>query len=161
MEIRRIDIGETQAFWNLQKQLDQETHFMMYEPDERKYEIGKAVSQIAHVDFIIGAVEDGDLIGYLSAKIGAYLRLKKTAYLVIGILKAYQGRGIGHQLFEHLEAWTHENGIHRLELTVLVTNAQAIALYQKNGFKIEGVRQESMCVDGQFIDEFYMSKIYD
>ncbi|WP_234922806.1 GNAT family N-acetyltransferase [Lactococcus cremoris] len=46
-------------------------------------------------------------------------------------------------------------------MTVMINNYAAIALFQKQGFTIEGVRRESMCVDGEFIDEFYMSKILD
>ncbi|WP_374284876.1 N-acetyltransferase family protein [Lactococcus sp.] len=161
MKIRRIDIGDTEAFWKLQKQLDQETTFMMLEPDERKYELGQAVAKVAHTDFIIGAEDNRQLIGYLSAERGHYHRVKDTAYLIIGILKVYQGQGLGHQFFKALDEWSREEKIHRAELTVMINNTQAIALYQKNGFAIEGVRKDAMCIDGCYIDEFYMSKIYE
>lgn len=36
----------------------------------------------------------------------------------------------------------------------------AVKLYQKCGFQIEGTREKSMKVDGEFIDEYYMAKIF-
>lgn len=161
MKIRRIDIGDVQDFWQLQKQLDQESSMMMYEPDERKFELGSAVAAIANLDFVIGAEVNGRLVGYLSAERGSFRRLKQTAYLVIGILQDYQHQGLGQTFFKELEHWALSNQIKRLELTVLVRNAAAIALYQKNGFSIEGVRRCSMQFDSEFVDEFYMSKIFE
>ena len=33
-------------------------------------------------------------------------------------------------------------------------------LYEKNGFEIEGIKKKSMLVDGVYVDEFYMAKLY-
>jgi len=46
-----------------------------------------------------------------------------------------------------------------LELTVECCNNTAKNLYEKNGFKIEGIRKKSMFVAGSFVNEFYMAKI--
>ncbi|MFR5979238.1 MAG: N-acetyltransferase family protein, partial [Lactococcus lactis] len=78
-----------------------------------------------------------------------------------GIIEEFQHQGIGSQLFEELERWAKEKAVKRLELTVMINNYAAIALFQKHGFTIEGVRREAVCVDGKYIDEFYMSKILD
>jgi Acetyltransferases, including N-acetylases of ribosomal proteins len=48
----------------------------------------------------------------------------------------------------------------RLELTVMVHNERAIALYKKMGFEIEGTKKRSMRIDGQYVDEYYMAKTY-
>ncbi|MGQ3480176.1 GNAT family N-acetyltransferase [Paenibacillus sp. TY11] len=45
-----------------------------------------------------------------------------SAYLVIGILKEYTGRGIGTNLFQRLEHWAITHNILRLELTVVIQN---------------------------------------
>lgn len=52
-----------------------------------------------------------------------------------------------------------ENRIVRLELTVLCTNKIALNLYKKSGFEIEGTKRKSMYIDGEYVDEYYMSKI--
>ncbi|MCL2113357.1 GNAT family N-acetyltransferase [Lactococcus protaetiae] len=161
MRIRAIDISDAQIFWELKKQLDTETKFMMLEPDERKFVFGETIGQIARMDYLIGAEVDGKLVGYLSAKCGKANRIKQTAYIVVGVLEDFQHQGLGGRFFDELDEWAKEKKLKRLELTVMSRNTTAIALYQKHGFAIEGVRRQSMCVDDEFIDEFYMSKIFE
>lgn len=62
-------------------------------------------------------------------------------------------------LFNTLEEWAKDNGVHRLELTVMVHNEAGIALYKKSGFEIEGTKRHSLIIRGKFIDEYYMSKL--
>lgn len=47
----------------------------------------------------------------------------------------------------------------RLELTVICENEAAKRLYLKSGFEIEGVKRKSVCVDGAYLDEYYMARI--
>lgn len=55
--------------------------------------------------------------------------------------------------------WARNNDVKRLELTVMQDNIVAQHLYEKNGFVIEGTRKEALLVDGQYVNEYYMSKI--
>ena len=135
MRIRRIDLCDARLFWDVQKQLDTESKFMMLEPEERRFDFSRTIGRISRFDFLVGAV--------------------------VGIIEEFQHQGIGSQLFEELERWAKEKAVKRLELTVMINNYAAIALFQKHGFTIEGVRREAVCVDGKYIDEFYMSKILD
>ena len=50
--------------------------------------------------------------------------------------------------------------LHRLELTVVTENQGAVALYKKQGFEIEGAKQDSLFIGNQFYDKYYMAKIY-
>ena len=34
-------------------------------------------------------------------------------------------------------------------------------LYEGNGFEIEGIKRKSIFMDGEYIDEYYMAKIYN
>ena len=58
-----------------------------------------------------------------------------------------------------LLSWGNEIGIHRLELTVMTENRAGVSLYKKMGFEIEGTKKDSLLVDGEYKDEFYMSRI--
>lgn len=87
-------------------------------------------------------------------------RIKHTAYIVVGIREAHRGKGIGTKFFSELDLWAKENLISRLELTVMCPNVIAKHLYEKNGFEIEGIKKKSMLVDGVYVDEFYMAKLY-
>jgi RimJ/RimL family protein N-acetyltransferase len=105
------------------------------------------------------AEDDGKIIGYLSAQRGTLRRIKHTAYIVIGIRKQHQHKGIGTRLFKKLVDWAEANGIKRLELTVMYLNTSARHLYENVGFVVEGIKKRSMLVDGEYVDEYYMAKL--
>ncbi|MBA7563805.1 GNAT family N-acetyltransferase [Candidatus Atribacteria bacterium 1244-E10-H5-B2] len=160
--VRNIREDDAKKFLSMLIQLDNETKLMLYEPGERKRDISKIRSMIkdAHPSSFIYVVEDdGKLVGFLSAKRGHVNRIKHSAYIVIGIMKSYTGKGIGRILFNELDNWAINNGITRLELTVMKHNERAINLYKKMGYKVEGVKEKSVVVDGNYVDEYYMAKI--
>jgi len=43
--------------------------------------------------------------------------------------------------------------------TVMCINDAAKHLYEKNGFAVEGIKKNSMIVDGTYADEYYMAKL--
>ncbi|MNW62917.1 Aminoglycoside N(6')-acetyltransferase type 1 [compost metagenome] len=138
---------------------------MLLEPGERQTGIKQAEDMIesfanAENSILLGAEVEGSLAGYLSVRGGSVRRNRHSAYIVIGILKEFQGMGLGSALFKELENWAKETGIIRLELTVMVHNVRALALYTKNGFEIEGTKIKSLMVEGKWVDEYYMSRIF-
>lgn len=166
MIIRTICEDDAEQFLSLCKQLDLETQFMLLEPGERKTTLEE---QRAQIDILLGqenqtifvAEQDNQLVGYLAASGGTFKRNRHSVYLVIGILQAFTGQGIGTQLFQRLEEWAKQQHIHRLELTVMTHNNAGIALYKKQGFVIEGTKRHSLLINGQYVEEFYMSKLLD
>ena len=145
LTIRKIRKDDAENFFQMMCRLDDETEFMMYEPGERqsrtkdlsrlKATIEEAVSG---QDFLLVAGNDsGEIVGYIWAERGKLNRIKHTAYIVVGICKAYQHKGIGTEFFCILENWAKENGIIRLELTVECENNNAKSLYEKCGFAVE------------------------
>ena len=147
----------------LSLQLDTESTFMMLEPGERTTTIAEQSARLAGIlkggGTVIVAEHDGTLVGYLGVFRGKYRRNQHSAELVVGVLQAYAGQGIGTRLFETLETWAMANGIHRLELTVQAHIAAAVGLYKKVSFTIEGTRHHSMHIDGTFVDEYTMAKL--
>jgi RimJ/RimL family protein N-acetyltransferase len=166
MIIRTICEDDAAQFLSLCKQLDLETQFMLLEPGERKTILEEQRAQIGILlreenQTIFVAEQDNQLVGYLEASGGTFKRNSHSAYLVIGILQAFTGQGIGTQLFQSLEEWAKQQHIHRLELTVMTHNTGGIALYKKQGFAIEGTKRHSLLINGKYVDEFYMSKLLD
>lgn len=161
MEIRRLIDTDAREFYNCLKIIDSETNFMMFEPDERVWNEEKLVKILKDENnLFLGAVEDDKIVGFLSAERGAFRRIKHTAYIVIGIQKDYHNRKIGTKLFQMLGDWAVKNKIIRLELTVECENVLAIKLYEKMGFSIEGTKKKTMYVNGKYVDEYMMSKIF-
>ena len=164
MNIRIITENDSEQFLLPCKSLDHETQFMMLEPDERTTTVEEQRQRIRNVlsqdNQMIFIVEDDErLIGYLGAFGGSYRRDRHCAYIVAGILQAYAGQGLGKRLFEALDEWAMNQKIHRLELTVMCHNERAVHLYQKMGFTTEGIKRDSLQVDGRYVDEYYMAKL--
>lgn len=162
--IREIREDDAENFLSLCKQLDEESKFMLLEPGERKttpeeqrQRIREALSRDNQVIFV--AEEQGSLAGYLSASGGRFARNRHEAYIVVGLLEKFTGKGIGTAFFEQLEDWAKKHRIHRLELTVMVHNRRGVGLYQKMGFTVEGIKRDSLFVDGAYVDEYSMAKL--
>ncbi len=163
---RELLPGDAGELLRLQHSLDTETAFMLLEPGERQTNVQQVQEMIegfarSETSTLIGAEVDGQLAGYVSARGGSVNRNRHSAYLVMGLLKRYQGMGVGSGLLRGLIAWAEKSGLVRLELTVMQHNERAIALYTKCGFTPEGTKVKSLKVDGDWVDELYMSKIID
>jgi len=142
--------GDAAGLLALKQELDRETSFMLLEPGERRG-TAEAVVIVAEVQ--------GRLAGYAEARGGRARRNQITAHVVIGVLAAASGRGVGAGLLRELELWAPGHGIHRLELTVMAHNQRAFDLYQRMGYVTEGRRRECLLVDGRLADELYMAKL--
>ena len=163
MLIREIKLDDAEIFVNLIKKVESESKFMLFESGESRISLEEQVKRIevmgkSENSTIFIAEVDHQLIGYLIAIGGSAKRNRHSVYLVIGVLAQYRGLGVGTQLFEQLEKWATEQNVHRLELTVVTRNEAGIRLYKKMGFDIEGTKRHSLYIDGNFVDEYYMSK---
>ncbi|MBN1038871.1 MULTISPECIES: GNAT family N-acetyltransferase [unclassified Clostridium] len=160
---RNVEKKDTESLWNMMNQLDYETKFMMYEPGERPKNIDRLEenldSAINGNNLFLLAVDDSEIVGFISAEIGNVRRVQHSAYIVVGIREKYRNQGIGTEFFKKLNDWALDKKIVRLELTVVCTNQRALNLYKKSGFEIEGTKRKSMYIDGEYVDEYYMSKI--
>ena len=85
--------------------------------------------------------DSGEIVGFLHAQRGKRNRIMHTADIVVGIREAYRRQRIGSKFFQRLDDWAQENGIIRLELSVECENIAAKNLYEKSGFKVEGIRK--------------------
>lgn len=69
-----------------------------------------------------------------------------------------QGRGLGKRCTRFmLDYGFLELNLHRIELTVLATNARAIALYERLGFRHEGRLRDAQFRDGAYVDVLAMA----
>jgi RimJ/RimL family protein N-acetyltransferase len=164
MMIRQAEEQDAEKFAKLILEVENTSNNMLFGPGERTFnpEAQRRMIQAFKADNhsnIFLAEAENELIGYLIARGGSSSRNQHTAYLVIGIIQSHRGSGVGTKLFEELFAWTDNIKIHRLELTVVTENKAGLGLYKKMGFEIEGTKKDSLLVDGNYINEYYMSKI--
>ena len=107
--------------------------------------------QVRYVRLLMG----GELAGFAAygpAAGDAVMKLHK-----LYLHPSRHGRGLGSRLLQHCEREVRRLGARRLILNVNRRNAQAIAAYQRNGFRIvEEVRVD--IGQGFVMDDFIMAK---
>lgn len=93
--------------------------------------------------------------------VGPAARRRHAMMLGIAVASEAQGRGVGSALMQAMcdfaDRWA---GVLRLELTVYVDNARAIALYRRFGFAVEGRHRGYALRDGVYVDAFTMARIH-
>ncbi|MEN2465816.1 GNAT family N-acetyltransferase [Ornithinibacillus sp. JPR2-1] len=164
MRIREVILSDAPKLAQLILQVDASSEYMLWEAGERQISSESQKNMIERLQksensTILVAEEEKELIGYLFAIGGEAKRKKHTAYLVVGIHHAFRGKGVGRLLFAALNEWALEHNIHRLELTVVTDNEAGVSLYKKMGFEIEGTKTDSLYVNGDYLNEYYMAKI--
>ncbi|HUK59571.1 MAG TPA: GNAT family N-acetyltransferase [Stellaceae bacterium] len=102
---------------------------------------------------------DGGIAGLLTAARGLHPAKRGVATVGIGVRPRNRRCGVGRALMTGLEAWAGEAGVDRLELTVVVSNAAAIALYRSCGYKQEGILRAAARIDGEPVDQIMMAKL--
>ncbi|KGR77369.1 GNAT family N-acetyltransferase [Ureibacillus manganicus] len=164
MTIREIKIADAENLINLIKEVEATSNYMLMEAGERNTTAEQFAKHIERIEkqsnsTILVAEEDSELIGYMMLVGGSTNKNKHSAYIAIGIVESLRGKGIGTALFNYAEQWAQRNGISRLELTTIIENKAGVALYKKQGFEVEGIKRNSLKINGEFVDEYYMSKL--
>ncbi len=124
----------------------------------RAFVLGNRAKGLPH--FV--ALDAGTVIGWCDISSSDHRPvLKHSGTLGMGILKPYRGQGIGKQLITTTIAAAKASGLTRVELTVRETNTNAIELYKKVGFEIEGVLRNATYVDGVYTNHIAMAILFD
>lgn len=141
--IRPLAPGEGASLKALRLQLAQETAFLLRTPDETRAAPAPSVGTDDHRAILV-ALQGGALIGFIALNRGAFQRNAHVASFSIGVLRAHWGSGVAQALLSQGEAWCRAHGVERLELGVIERNARALAFYERQGFKWEGLKQRAI-----------------
>ena len=147
----------------LKQRLDEETSFMLLEPDERDTSIQalarhlEEVSQSGNSVVIVAGRRD-DLAGYVERPEGGS---GGTGPPLTSSSVSWPKRAVKASA---LDCWRRQSagrlpGLRRIELNVMAHNHRAIALYERAGFVREGRGVDCLLIDGKFLDELYMAMI--
>lgn len=102
--VRTVRESDAEAFLDLCLRLDSETTYMMFEPGERPRDVAGQRGRIANIltdecETLLVAESLGSLVGFLGIRGGQFRRNRHSASIVIGVLQAFSGQGIGHSFF--------------------------------------------------------------
>lgn len=128
------DADAVQAFHMRQSQNSIYLRFFTYKSSLSEKEL-KRFTEVDHVGRVAFVVtRSQDIIG-----IGRYDRLDNPdeAEVAFNVSDAYQGRGLGSILLEHLAAAARENGIRHFTAEVLPENRKMITVFAEAGYEVE------------------------
>lgn len=105
------------------------------------------------------AVDDDVLIGYVRLSHPTSLPASKHVFEIRGLVvrSEYRRMGVATVLLDAAARDASARGGRRLTLRVLAGNLPARGLYERYGFKIEGVLQEEFRVGGRYVDDVLMA----
>ena len=164
--IRTAEHGDARSLAALQKTVEAESDFLLYGKDERVQSTQKVRKQIidwkqsGHSAIFI-AILNGEHVGYLLIIGNAAKRAAHRAEVCLGLQTHARRKGIATQLLQKAEEWATSKGISRLELTVVEEDKPARKLFEKAGYVSEGLRQDSLKINGKTYSEIYMAKFLD
>jgi ribosomal protein S18 acetylase RimI-like enzyme len=105
------------------------------------------------------AVAQGQLLGMTALQRGDLPKLRHWAHIFgVYVRPEWRGLGIADALLEACAAYAGTLGLRLLKLGVVTTNASAIRLYQRCGFRVYGVEPEAIQHQGVYYDELLMAR---
>lgn len=106
------------------------------------------------------ALSQGSVVGWCDIQPVFGQARKHIGVLGMGLLPAFRRQGIGTQLLSAAIGAAWSRGLRRIELTVREDNTNAKALYERLGFRDEGIKRQSMLVAGRYYDCYSMAVLH-
>ena len=112
----------------------------------------------SQVDFMLGAFENGQLIGSVGFHRETALKLRHKGYLIsMYVIPEYRSRGTGRALLvEAISRARRLPGLKQLLLGVVVTQITARRLYESLGFVEYGREPDAVKIGDDYYDEVFM-----
>jgi len=107
------------------------------------------------------AEHNNRLVGYAWIYKYAHMRLRGTSDLAMYIHQDFQNIGLGTAMLNQLLQLAKRESVHRIGLHVIADNQIAVHLYEKFGFRVEGVMKDAyLGADGKYHDEIVMGILF-
>ena len=106
--------------------------------------------------FLLGSIDD-TIVAILHFSGGLRPRIRHSGEFGMSVRKKLWGFGIGSFMLDTFINWAKESKIiSKINLRVRTDNQNAIHLYEKKGFTVEGTIHKEVFLDGKYFDHFWM-----
>lgn len=163
--IREAELRDAEALARLRVKTDGETEYMDREEGEG-YLSPKDFEELIMTDrkesnnLCLVACDKQEVVGYCRCEGNKLKRLSHQVTFGIAIMKEYWGYGLGRQMLKMVIAWSEEQKIHKINLSVSRSNKRAIHLYETYGFQIEGcLKDDKRLSDGEYHDTLLIARL--
>ncbi len=106
------------------------------------------------------ALHEGSVVGWCDITSLHRPVYAHSGVLGLGVIATYRGQGIGEALMHTALNKAKSRGLTRIELTVREENKPAIALYEKLGFVVEGIKRNAVWVDDKYENLICMALLF-
>ncbi|MGC9346130.1 MAG: GNAT family N-acetyltransferase [Candidatus Bathyarchaeales archaeon] len=157
--IREFQMEDKEKLFEMYESLSAESLRWAMPPYTRERIERGWMSNLQNLIAIVALYKDR-IVGHAQIFKFPHSRRKGTGDLVIYLHQDFHNVGLGTAMLTKLLELAKNEGLHRVGLHVIADNEQAVHLYQKFGFEIEGVMRDSYFgEDGKYHDEFVMGLI--
>ena len=105
---------------------------------------------------LLAEAADGEIVAWADLARPHAALTHHTATLGTGVLDGYRDVGLGRALLGRIAEEAARLGIEKLELTVRARNARAIHVYERLGWRREGLSPRAYKQDGEYDDKVSM-----
>lgn len=146
------------------KRIATDTDYLIRYPEECESTPEKEAKILSSVcqsdyDLYIAAFAENKIVGNCQISFQKRIKTKHRASVSIGILKKYQGLGLGKAMMREMVSIAREHQILQLELEYIEGNDRARNLYEAMGFFCTGERPDAIRLkDGTLLKEISMMK---
>ena len=132
--------------------------FNMTVGEEEEFITGHAESD----NSILMVAEIGEqIIGVMNITGGRRKAMRHAGRLGISVHRDWRGQSIGSRMLAEGIEWARGTGVlMRIQLEVYARNVDAVRLYERLGFKIEGTHPRAFYQHGQYLDELTMGLLF-
>ena len=165
--IRQAELNDAEALLRYAEEIFKDDKFLLTTRQEiaeyltvekQKERIEKYLNKSGKI--ILIAEVDGVVAGASDVDNGGKKRRQHVGRVGMSVLKEYRGIGCGTALLQSIIKWAKEDKvIEKLSLEVFASNANAIGLYKKLGFREQGRAPRELKInEDEYVDMILMYK---
>jgi len=163
VELREVKVTDATILLEYFERVNLESKNLLREPgeytftvnDERKF-IRRVVESVD--EYMAVVIYEDEVIASIGFRSSHLRRIAHRASLGMSVRKDFNDLGLGTIMMHHIEEVAKEMGKTKLELEVRIDNLNAVHLYEKFGFELEGTTKSGFFVDEKYVDLLVMGK---